>query len=465
MAQYAGAPWIRNLGRVEPDVKLAALSAADAMAMPSHGEAFGVTYLESWLAGRPVIGLAKGAVQALVADGKDGFLVPPGDDAALTRLCAATWRTQRVAEMGAAGRQKVLEQYTLDRIVDRIEGACLRLVEARGGAMRVSLLNLNLVSKDAIGRSIMAQARCFQRRGDIVQIFVEQPPEDVPADIARLCHVVTPAALRRDPEGRFAATDLYIYHYGGRHGLMDSISTIDGGMVCFYYHNVTPPDLWNWEEDKAALRRGIAGVRLAAQADFVIGDSEYNLRQLAHISGVSEDRLHAVPLPVDISAFRPGPPLADLRRRYKLGDAPVLLYVGRMAPNKRVDLLVDLLAAVRQHSQHPHPDARLLLVGDYDSAPAYRLVTEQVQAVPRARRDISDHHGPVDPADYYRLGAVYVTTSQHEGFCLPSSRRWRAVCPSWPRGRSHPGHRGRCRHPRRAAHGRGGCGRRFLLGR
>ncbi len=132
MAQYAGAPWIRNLGRVEPDVKLAALSAADIMAMPSHGEAFGVTYLESWLAGRPVIGLAKGAVQALIANGKDGFLVPPGDDAALTQAVRCYLETgARVAEMGAAGRQKVLEQYTLDRIVDRIEGACLRLVEAK----------------------------------------------------------------------------------------------------------------------------------------------------------------------------------------------------------------------------------------------------------------------------------------------------------------------------------------------
>ncbi len=128
------------------------------------------------------------------------------------------------------------------------------------------------------------------RRGDNVHIWVEQPPEDVPSDIAPLCRVVTPAELRRDPGGRFAATDLYIYHYGGRHGLMDSISTIDGGIVCFYYHNVTPPELWNWEEDKAILRRGIAGVKLAAQADFVISDSSYNLQQLAEISGLPVER-------------------------------------------------------------------------------------------------------------------------------------------------------------------------------
>lgn len=287
--------------------------------------------------------------------------------------------------------------------------------------MRVSLLNLNLVARDAIGRCIMAQARFFLRRGDTVHIWVEQPPEDVPADIAALCRVVSPSELRRDPGGLFASTDLYIYHYGGRHGLMDSLSTLNGGVVCFYYHNVTPPELWNVEEDKAALRRGIEGVRLASQADFVVADSEYNLRQLAALSGMPRERLYAVPLPVDVSAFRPGPRPADLAARYGLDDAPVLLYVGRMAPNKRVDLLVDLLAAVRRHPRHPQPDTRLLLVGDHDSAPAYRLVSAHARA--RANQQGIGQAvvftGRVDPTAYYRLGSVYVTTSQHEGFCLP----------------------------------------------
>jgi glycosyltransferase involved in cell wall biosynthesis len=132
VARYAGAPWLHNLGRVEPDVKLAALMAADLMVMPSHGEAFGVTYLESWMARRPVIGLRKGAVATLIAHDQDGILVPPDDDAALIeairRLLSAP---EQAAAMGQAGYLKVMARYTLDRLTDVIESAYLRLLEAK----------------------------------------------------------------------------------------------------------------------------------------------------------------------------------------------------------------------------------------------------------------------------------------------------------------------------------------------
>jgi glycosyltransferase involved in cell wall biosynthesis len=132
MANYVGADWLRNLGHVTAETKLAALSAADVMAMPSHGESFGVTYIESWFAGRPVIGLAKGAVQTLIEDGTDGLLVPPDDDIALTQALRYCLEDPEAAlRMGSAGREKALGHYTLDKTVDRIEGACLRLVEAQ----------------------------------------------------------------------------------------------------------------------------------------------------------------------------------------------------------------------------------------------------------------------------------------------------------------------------------------------
>lgn len=130
MARYADVPWLRNLGHVAPEVKLAALSAADIMAMPSHGEAFGVTYLESWLAGRPVIGLAKGAVQTLIEHERDGLLIPPDDDAALVAaLRRLLDQPEAAAAMGLAGQQKVLARYTLPRITDVIEAACQRVID------------------------------------------------------------------------------------------------------------------------------------------------------------------------------------------------------------------------------------------------------------------------------------------------------------------------------------------------
>lgn len=288
--------------------------------------------------------------------------------------------------------------------------------------MRVSLVNLNLVTKDAVGSCMIAQARFFLHRGDIVHIFTEQPPEGVPPDIASLCHTVTFEQLRQDRGGLFAASDVYVYHYGGRHSLMETITQVDGGLVIFNYHNVTPPELWNWEEDQAVLRRGVEGVRLANHADLVLADSIFNLAEVAQQTLLPPERLIVLPLPVNTKTFYPGPSSEDLQRLYRLGEGPVLLYVGRMAHNKRIDLLVELLAAVRRHPESPQPDAKLLLVGDADSAPAYRLEVERARV--RARtlgvEDGIRFTGRVDRLpEHYRLASVYVTTSQHEGFCVP----------------------------------------------
>jgi D-inositol-3-phosphate glycosyltransferase len=134
ITRYSGATWLVNLGRVEPDVKLATLAAADLMAMPSHGEAFGVAYLESWMAGRPVIGLRKGAVGVLISHEQDGLLIPPNDGAALVAAIKRLLDAPEQAEaMGRAGHAKVIEHYTLDRLTDVIEAAYLSLLEARGG--------------------------------------------------------------------------------------------------------------------------------------------------------------------------------------------------------------------------------------------------------------------------------------------------------------------------------------------
>jgi glycosyltransferase involved in cell wall biosynthesis len=132
MAEYAGAAWVRNLGQVDEATKLAALSAAALLAMPSHGESFGITYLESWLAARPVVGLCKGAVQDLISDGEDGILVPPDDQGRLRQAIATLLECpEQAAAMGQRGRGKALARYTLDAITDIVEGAYERLLAAK----------------------------------------------------------------------------------------------------------------------------------------------------------------------------------------------------------------------------------------------------------------------------------------------------------------------------------------------
>lgn len=283
--------------------------------------------------------------------------------------------------------------------------------------MRVSILNLNLVARDAIGTCILNQMRFFLRRGDDVRIYVAHPPQDVPDDLMALTTVTTLKDLIDQREDHFRLSDLYIYHYPSRHPLMDSIKVIERGAVIFYYHNVTPPELWSSAIARDELLRGVQGVSLVHYADLAVADSPFNREDLVQ-RGYDAERIHVLPLGVPLERLKPGPKDPDLVRQYGLEDQRVLLFVGRMASNKRVDLLVEALALIKAAV----PNVALLLVGDADSSDPYREVSEQARrraAELGVAQDVVFTGVVEDLGAHYRLADVYVTASLHEGFGVP----------------------------------------------
>jgi len=109
------------LGFAADETKRDAYAACTVFAMPSRTDTFGITYLEAWLYGKPVIGATAGGVPEVIADGVDGYLIPFGDSAALAaRLAALIADHALAAHLGAAGRAKVLASYTWDRQIPRL---------------------------------------------------------------------------------------------------------------------------------------------------------------------------------------------------------------------------------------------------------------------------------------------------------------------------------------------------------
>lgn len=91
--------------------------AIDVLAYPSGHESFGISYVEAWAAGKPVIGVRRGAVATLIDEGVDGLLVDYQDDRALAdALLALVADPARARALGAAGRAKMLARYTWPRI-------------------------------------------------------------------------------------------------------------------------------------------------------------------------------------------------------------------------------------------------------------------------------------------------------------------------------------------------------------
>jgi glycosyltransferase involved in cell wall biosynthesis len=111
----------RVLGYVSAQVRHDALAAADIYAQPSRTDSFGITYLEAWCYGVPVVGARAGGVPAVIADGRDGLLVRFGDVAGLADTLHALIRDPaRRQALGAAGRAKVLRDLTWDSAYTRI---------------------------------------------------------------------------------------------------------------------------------------------------------------------------------------------------------------------------------------------------------------------------------------------------------------------------------------------------------
>ncbi len=111
---------VARISNFAQEEKAEIIAAADVFASPSGFESFGITYLEAWAAGKPVIGCRSGAVPSVISDGQDGVLVDYKDQrelagALLELLLDAGLRKQ----LAANGRQKVLENYTWKKIGER----------------------------------------------------------------------------------------------------------------------------------------------------------------------------------------------------------------------------------------------------------------------------------------------------------------------------------------------------------
>lgn len=107
-------------GRV-PDVA-AWLRRAEVYVQPARWEGFGLGVLEAMLAGLPVVASNVSSLPELVADGRTGRLVSPDDPAALARAVMSVGAAE-----GAAGRERALREFSVERMVSKTAALYERL--------------------------------------------------------------------------------------------------------------------------------------------------------------------------------------------------------------------------------------------------------------------------------------------------------------------------------------------------
>ncbi|ALA58226.1 glycosyltransferase family 4 protein [Nitrospira moscoviensis] len=100
------------------------LKGFDCFALPSLNEGMGRALIEAMAAGLPIVASRVGGIPAVVQDGVNGLLVPPGESRALAEALRSVLRDPQWARrLGEQAGRSIGEEYGIDRMVRAIETA------------------------------------------------------------------------------------------------------------------------------------------------------------------------------------------------------------------------------------------------------------------------------------------------------------------------------------------------------
>lgn len=111
------------------------LSLMDVVVLCSYPvvETFPVSLLEAMAMEVPVVATRVSGIPEMVEDGKNGYLVPVGDDVALARAVTRILADPATARrMGSLGRRTVEENFTIQKTVGRTQDLYLSLLSSKG---------------------------------------------------------------------------------------------------------------------------------------------------------------------------------------------------------------------------------------------------------------------------------------------------------------------------------------------
>ena len=258
---------------------------------------------------------------------------------------------------------------------------------------------------DAIGDSARAVRDMLRASGHASDLFAMTIDEDLRGDVRPFT----------DPAARDG--DVTIFHFALPSPMTEAFATLRGRRV-LQYHNITPAQFFA-PYDAGLFRLAALGRSelrtLVGRVDLALGDSDFNRQELEAMGFAPTGVL---PIAVNTARLTNAAPRPALEKI--LSDGLInILFVGRIVPNKRIE---DHIRLAELYKRYVDSYYRFIFVGRTDGVPRYYA---QVRALIAEYQMLPDRFwftGPVpddDLAAFYRWADVYVSLSEHEGFCVP----------------------------------------------
>jgi glycosyltransferase involved in cell wall biosynthesis len=269
---------------------------------------------------------------------------------------------------------------------------------------------------DAIGDSARLMRDAFRAWGHEADVWAPEIDDDLEGE--------------GRPYAEFASHgggpgDVVVLHYALPSRMSEDLRAFPGRRVLLH-HNITPPEFFApWDEEMVRIcalgREELASLRPSVH--LALADSEFSRREL-EAAGFAPTGV--LPIFLDFARYREAP--NPVLTRVLADGRTNILFVGRLAPNKRQEDLIRLASFWKRFLS---PAVRLVLVGrrprrttglgaplrahyfDALSAFAYEegLTPEEVF--------FTGHADHADLLACYRTASVFVSMSEHEGFGVP----------------------------------------------
>ncbi len=271
--------------------------------------------------------------------------------------------------------------------------------------MRIDQLVPAFHRGDAIGDEASHLRQFFRSRGFVSEIYRLTCDQELERESREF-------ASFPEPE----PSDVAILHFALASPLSQAFRRLRCRKVLIS-HNVTAAEFFQEfsSEMTRIARRGREELAwLAPIVDIGLADSRFNA---AELNALGCKETHVFPLFIDFSRYEK--PIDRFTYNLYRDGRTNILFVGRVVPNKKID---DLIKVAFYYKKYISPLVRLIVVGKTASLPKYyHSVAKLADDFFLNPEEIVFLGHVSDEAMFalYRASDVFLSLSEHEGFCLP----------------------------------------------
>lgn len=278
---------------------------------------------------------------------------------------------------------------------------------------RIAIVTPHVTSGDAVCNDVFGMYRVLRKRGFTTRIYASD--WNVDAEDLDLNPISAISSFIKSSD------DVLIYHHSmGWQSGWEICCTLPGSKV-IKYHNVTPPEFFSsWSDEyQSVCQAGREQTREIARAgcDLYMSASAYNRAELI-AAGAAEPANLVVPPFHQTDRLEETEPEFAIIDQYRDGKTSLLM-VGSLFPNKGHAALLEAFAAYYHNYNYR---SRLFIVGkEGPSLQEYsKHLRETAEELGVADAVVfTGHVGEASLKSYYLMSDLFITTSEHEGFCVP----------------------------------------------